>query len=75
MAVPVATPVTTPVALLMVATDTLLLLQVPPLTVEVSVIDAPVHTVAGPLIVPADGDGLIVIVFVATAVPQLFVTV
>lgn len=73
--VPVAIPVTTPVAGFIVATDVLLLLQLPPLTASVNVITEPVHTVAGPAMVPADGAGLIVIACVSIAVPQLFVTV
>ena len=71
---PVATPVTTP-ALLTVASAALLLLQVPPVVASVSVMVAPVHTIAGPVMVPADGAGLTVSACVATAVPQLVVTV
>ena len=74
VAVPVALPLTTP-AVVTLATALLLLLQVPPLTVEVSVLVAPVHNAVVPLIVPADAPGLTAIVAVAVAVPQLLVTV
>lgn len=46
--VPTATPVTTPVDALMVATDGLLLTQVPPGAIFVSVELPPTHTVVVP---------------------------
>jgi hypothetical protein len=49
MAVPVATPVTTPPALI-VATPMLPELQVPPVVVSPSVIVCPVHTELAPVI-------------------------
>jgi hypothetical protein len=45
----------------------LLLVHVPPLTVFVSVIVNPVHTIEGPLIVPADSAGFTVTTVVADA--------
>lgn len=72
--VPAATPFTIPVDAPTVAIVLLLLLQVPPLTVEVSVAGVPVHTLDGPLMVPAVAPALTVTVVVATAVPQLLVT-
>ena len=71
ISVPVAIPVTNPpvtVALLVVA------LQVPPGKLSVNVIAAAAHTIESPVIVPAEGMGLTVIIFVAIAVPQVFVT-
>lgn len=61
---PVATPVTTPVVGTTEPCAGILLLQVPPSGVELSVVFAPVHTVAVPLI--AEGDVFTVIVNVAT---------
>ena len=43
--------------------------------VEVKVIVLPAHTLSGPLIIPASGNGSIVMTPVATAVPHKFVTV
>ena len=59
----------------MEATPVLLLLQVPPVTALVRVIDDPLHTVVGPEMVPAVGPGLTVTMAVSKAVPQLLVTV
>ena len=59
VAVPTATPVTTP-DVFTDATDVLLLLQVPPVVPSVSVVVAPLQTVAVPLIAPAEADGLTV---------------
>ena len=58
MAVPADTPVTFPVAEPTVATDVLLLLQVPPLVTSDSGIEKPTQTTAGPVI--AAGIGLTV---------------
>jgi hypothetical protein len=71
---PTDTPVTTP-AVLTVAREASLLLQVPPVPVVVKLIVVPVHTVLGPLIVPALGMGNTVIGLVLRAVPQALVTV
>lgn len=54
----VAEAVTTPVVLLTVATDAVLLLQVPPVVASLSVVVVPGHNVRLPLI--AAGDGLTV---------------
>ena len=72
--VPAVRPLTTP-EVLTVATRVLVLLQTPPVAASVNVVDKPAITVAIPLIVPAEGDGLTVTTFVTAAVPQLFVTV
>lgn len=53
MALPPLTPVITPVPVVAVAIDVLLLLHAPPVDVELSVVVAPAHTVAVPVI--ADG--------------------
>jgi hypothetical protein len=60
---------------LTVALAVLLLLHVPPLTLSVSVIVAPSHTLEDPDIVPATGSGLTVIMVVVAAAPQPFVIV
>ena len=70
---PVATPVTNPV-LLTVATRVFELLQLPPVAASVSWVVAPPHTVSTPVIVPAVIEELTVTIFVAVALPQLFVT-
>ncbi len=72
VAVPAAIPVTTPAVT--VALE-LLLLHAPPAAASVRAVVAPVHTADAPLIEPASGAGLTVMAFVATAVPQLLVTV
>ncbi len=74
VAVPAATPVTTPV-LPTVAMPVALLLHVPPVVALLSVVVLPTVTVAVPVMVPADGNGLTVITLVVVAVPQLLVTV
>ena len=53
MDAPADNPVTRP-ELLIVATPVLPLLHVPPVVASVSVIVEPIHTLPGPLIVPAD---------------------
>jgi hypothetical protein len=55
VALPAATPVTTPVAEPTVAVDALLLLHVPPASVFVNVVDADEHTVLAPVIVAGIG--------------------
>ena len=73
---PAETPVTTPEALT-VATAGVTLLQVPPVVPEAlaRAIVAEGQTTARPVMVPATGNGLTVIIADATAVPQLLVTV
>jgi hypothetical protein len=53
----------------------LLQAQVPPGAASVYIVNEPVHTDVGPTIVPALGAGLMLIVCVATAVPQKLLTV
>ena len=70
--VPVETPVTVPPA---TEAWLLLLLHAPPVAGSVSTIAAPITTVEGPDIVPADGTSVTVIVFVAAVTPHPLVTV
>ena len=74
--VPLATPVTTPVTL-MVAMPGLTLLHTPPASPVASarVMFAVGHTTSPPVIAPAFGSGFTVTAAVAAAVPQLLVTV
>ena len=72
MVLPIDTPVTIPVAL-MVAIAVLALLQVPPVAVSLRVTEEPRHTVAGPVMAPALGRALMVRAAVAATVPQLLV--
>ena len=74
MAVPVPTPVITPVELTETA-DGLLLLQVPPDAASVKVEVAPIQTLGEPVIVPAAGAVPTVTADDELAVPQLFVEV
>ena len=53
----------------------MLLLQVPPVTVVESVVEVPVHIDDVPEMLPALGNGLIVMLLVATAVEQDVATV
>ena len=69
---PAVTPVTTPPRTIACV---LLILHAPPAAGSVNVIEAPTQTLEGPLITPAFGDGFIVTVLVAMAVPQTLVTV
>jgi hypothetical protein len=69
---PAVVPETTPpatVALLLLA------LHAPPAAASVNVIDEPTQTVDGPVMLPAFGNELTVMVFVAVAVPHPLVTV
>ena len=70
---PEETPVTTP-ELLTVATDVLLLLQIPPVATSVSETEEPAHTDPLPVMAPETGNGFTVTDLVATEVPQLLVT-
>ena len=71
---PAATPLTTP-DVLTVAVPVLLLAHTPPVVASLSVVVALTHTVAVPVMVPADGAALTVTTCVVVAEPQLFVTV
>ena len=62
-------PVTTPV-LLTVASNVLLLLQMPPVVRSVKLVEEPTQTLVMPVIVA--GDKLTVIKWVAETVPQAF---
>ena len=70
---PASTPVTTP------DTDTVAFafatLHIPPVAASVNVVVAPAHTPVAPVMLPAEGDTLTVMTFVAYAVPQLPVIV
>ena len=73
MVVPAVMPPTIPVPAPTVPTGGLLLLHVPAppdAVASVNVIVRPVHTVAGPLIVPPIGDTLTVTFVVVVAIPQ-----
>jgi len=72
IAVPAATPVTTPVLDPTDPIAVLLLLHVPPGVVELKTVVNPVQTVAVPVI--AAGSGLTVMVIVAAAVHELQIT-
>ena len=71
VAFPGATPVTMPVVEPTDATDVALLLQVPPAILLLKLMVAPTHTVEAPLMVPALGTGLTVMVADAVADPQV----
>lgn len=73
IAVPAATPVTTPV-LLTVALE-LPLLHDPPEVAQLNVMVAVSQTVDGPVRAATVGSGLTVMPYVAVAAPQLLVTV
>jgi hypothetical protein len=72
--VPLLTPRTMPVVPLMVATEGLLLIQLPPVTVELSVEVELIHNEVVPLIVPAGVVGVTVTSSVATPMPQAELT-
>lgn len=74
VAVPTATPVTTP-AELTLAIDALLELHVPPVVASVSVVVTPVQTDEAPDIAPIVVAAFTTIVVVREVDPQLFVTV
>lgn len=73
VSIPAATPITIPVV--PIDAFALLIHHVPPDAASVKVRVEPTHTVDNPVIVPALGSGFTVTNLVATAVPQLFVTV
>ena len=70
---PPLTPLTTPPAST-VATDVLLLLHVPPLTVLLYVAVVPVHILVAPLSVPAPDVAMTVMLPPVLTVPQLLLT-
>src|ERR1019366_4639131 len=53
------------------ATEISLLTHVPPVAVSARVIEEPIHTAPGPVIVPAEGSGVMVTTWLAIAVPQM----
>jgi len=69
VAVPADIPVRLPVLLLMVATDVLSLVQLPPAVLPLSVAEEPIHTFVAPVIVPVDGE-LSTVSYHATLVGQ-----
>ena len=71
---PADTPVTLPEPST-VPTEEVTLLHAPPAAASVKAVFAPAHTIGVPVMVPAFGNGLTVTTWVATAVPQLLVTV
>jgi hypothetical protein len=73
VAVPVDTPPTVPP--IAVAMPVLALLHTPPVAPSVNEVVDPAHTIAVPVIVPADDVPLTVTTWVAAVVPQVFVTV
>jgi hypothetical protein len=70
---PVVMPVTTPV-LLTEAMVLLLLIHDPPVVVLLRVMELPVHTVVGPVMVPAEAGVPTLTMWAAESVPQLLVT-
>ncbi len=70
---PAAIPVTRPPAFI-VAIPVAVLLHVPPVVALASVVVLPTHTVAEPVMVPAEGVALTVAIFVAYTIPQLPLT-
>lgn len=74
MVLPAVAAVTIP-PVFTVAIVGLLLLQLPPVPVVVSVVLLPTHMLLLPLTTPETGAGLTVILCVAVAVPQLLMTV
>ena len=70
VAVPAATPVTTPVEAFTMATPTALLDQLPPLTVEANVVVPATQMLCVPLSVPAVGATVTVTDLVAVAFAQ-----
>jgi hypothetical protein len=73
VAEPAVLPVTTP-AVLTLATDGLLLVQMPPAALTDSVVADPAQIRVAPVIAPAVAVLITVIVVVATVIPQLPVT-
>ena len=72
---PTAIPVTTPVKLLTVAIDVLLLVQTPPVVVLAYVVVAPTQTAFAPVMAATIGKGFMVMVFVTVVTQPKVVTV
>jgi len=70
LALPAATPVTTPVVAFTVATPTALLDQLPPIAVEVNVVVPAIQIESFPKRVPAEAEAVTVTVLVAVALAQ-----
>ena len=70
VAVPAATPVTTPVEAFTVTTPVALLDQLPPLTVEANVVVPAIQILCVPLRIPAEAGAVTVTVLVAVALAQ-----
>lgn len=75
VAVPAAIPMISPMDVPEVATNGLLLLHTPPGVASVSVVVAPTHSPAAPLMGAIAGSGFTVSVRVIKAVPQLLETI
>jgi hypothetical protein len=75
VATPVATPETTPVTEPTVATALLLLVHTPPLVALVSVVVAPLHKVAAPVIELTVGAGFTVMLCITVVTPHEVVSV
>ena len=75
VAVPAATPLTTPVVGFTEAIAALLLLQVPPVPVVARVAVAPGQSGETPLMLPASGAAFTLTAWVSKALPQLLLTV
>jgi hypothetical protein len=73
VSIPSDTPVTTPVVL--TVARVLVVLHVPPDAVSASVVVRPRQTALTPVMVPANGKGLTVIMCIATLLPHELVTV
>ena len=69
MLLPPKMPVTIPLVPI-VATAVFVLLHTPPPTASDSATDTPAQTAAGPVMLPADGNGLMVMIFVADEMPH-----
>ena len=72
VSMPAVRPVITPFVTLVCA---FVFVHVPPETVSTSVIDPLTHILLCPVMLPANGNGLIVIGLDAVSAPQMFVTV
>ena len=71
LSIPATTPVTKPHE---TVAFVLLVLHAPPATISVKAIDAPTHTLDSPVIMPAEGSVITVIVFIEVATPHEVVT-
>jgi hypothetical protein len=71
VAIPAATPVTSPVEAFTVATPAAELDQLPPVTVEVKIVDEPAQIACGPLSVPAVAGAVTAMLPLAVPVPPV----